>query len=471
MLKKIKLNIHIKRINIFVLEALLPRISTFLLLPVLLRFIDTEIWAEIVLMIAVSEILNKIYLLGFQNSIYRFGNEITNKEKLLILQKLLKRIVFLSITIGLFFEILNPIFWLNIFSFEYGLPMRSVIIISTFSSINLFLIQYIKSLRLSRKLFYGSIIYSSANLVFQFSSIFYIYSNFGRDDRMIVTAYLVSIALSSLLRSLYYLSFLELKIFSKYSEKLINNSEFLSYAKPAAVIGFLGIIATHGSKLILQNNIPLNTLGKYFSYLSYVGILFLLFSASQEYLIPKLFYIKTKSSEKFRILSMYLWTIFGYTYFLIFEKLSYIFIPNEFQLNKKTVFLIFLTQILSISRTLPGLFFDIEKSLEKKLPIFLISTLLYIIFIFYINNLNEFLYSYILYFFVMAILYAVKSKEVYLLFNFLFLQIMNLFVFLFIFDSLIKFQNIFLVVLVFASILLSFKVIKSYDSLPKLNSP
>lgn len=71
----------------------------------------------------------------------------------------------------------------------------------------------------------------------------------------------------------------------------------------------------------------------------------------------------------------------------------------------------------------------------------------------------------------MAILYAVKSKEVYLLFNFLFLQIMNLFVFLFIFDSLIKFQNIFLVVLVFASILLSFKVIKSYDSLPKLNSP
>jgi hypothetical protein len=153
------------------------------------------------------------------------------------------------------------------------------------------------------------------------------------------------------------------------------------------------------------------------------------------------------------------------------KKLSYIFIPNEFQLNKKTVFLIFLTQILSISRTLPGLFFDIEKSLEKKLSIFLISTSLYIVFIFYINNLNEFLYSYISYFFVMAILYAVKSKEVYLLFNFLFLQIINLFVFLFIFDSLIKFQNIFLVVLVFASILLSFKVIKSYDSLPKLNSP
>ena len=32
-------------------------------------------------------------------------------------------------------------------------------------------------------------IYSSSNLVFQFSSIFYIYSKFGRDDRMIVTAY------------------------------------------------------------------------------------------------------------------------------------------------------------------------------------------------------------------------------------------------------------------------------------------
>ena len=471
MLKKVKINIHFKRINIFLFEALLPRVSTFLLLPILLRYIETMIWAEIVLMIAISEILSKIYLFGFQDSIYRFGNEITGEDKAVIFKLLTKRILFLSIMIGVFFEIFNPIFWSNIFSFEYGLPMRSVIIISAFSSINLFLTQYIKSLRLSRKLFYGSMIYSSSNLVFQFSSIFYIYSKFGRDDRMIVTAYLVSLAFAAILRSTYYLSFLELKIFSKSNNRLIDNKKFLNYAKPAALIGFLAIVATHGSKLILQNSIPLTTLGKYFSYLSYVGILFLLFSACQEYLLPKLFYTKTEDSENLRILIMYLWTIFGYIYFLIFDKLSYVFIPNEFKLNKKTVFLIFLSQILSISRTLPGLFFDIKNILEKKLSIFLISTLMYIVLIFYINDLDEFLYIFISYFLLMATLYLLMSREIYFLFNFLLLQILNLIFFVYILDYLFKFQNIFLLTLVGFSIFLSMKILRTYDSLPNVNSP
>ena len=108
---------------------------------------------------------------------------------------------------------------------------------------------------------------------------------------------------------------------------------------------------------------------------------------------------------------MYLWTIFGYIYFLIFDKLSYVFIPNEFKLNKKTVFLIFLSQILSISRTLPGLFFDIKNILEKKLSIFLISTLMYIVLIFYINDLDEFLYIFISYFLLMATLYLLMSRK------------------------------------------------------------
>ena len=132
MAEKFKINIHFKRINLFIFEALLPRFSTFLLLPILLRFIGTEIWAEIVLMIAVSEILNKIYLFGFQSSIYRFGNEINDKEKLYITQKLLKRILILSGSFLLFFEFFNSFFWSNLFPFDYVLPMRSAIIISTF---------------------------------------------------------------------------------------------------------------------------------------------------------------------------------------------------------------------------------------------------------------------------------------------------------------------------------------------------
>ena len=152
-------------------------------------------------------------------------------------------------------------------------------------------------------------IYSSSNLVFQFSSIFYIYSKFGRDDRMIVTAYLVSLAFAAILRSTYYLSFLELKIFSKSNNRLIDNKKFLNYAKPAALIGFLAIVATHGSKLILQNSIPLTTLGKYFSYLSYVGICFYYFPHVRNIYCQNFLY-KNQDSENLRILIMYLWTIF-----------------------------------------------------------------------------------------------------------------------------------------------------------------
>lgn len=468
--EKFKINIHFKRINLFIFEAVLPRVSTFLLLPILLRFIGTQIWAEIVLMIAVSEILNKIYLFGFQSSIYRFGNEINDKEKRYITQKLLKRILILSGCFLLFFEFFNSFFWNNLFPFDYGLPMRSAIIISTFSSINIFLIQYIKSLRFSRKLLYGSIIYSISNLLFQFSSIFYLYTNFGKNDRMIVTAYLFSIATASLLRSLYYFSFLNIKIFKKSNLEIINMKEFLDYAKPAAGIGFMGILSTHGSKLILQNNISLDTLGKYFSYLSYVGILFLLFSATQEYLIPKLFHLKAHSSQNIRILIMYLWTLFGYMYFVIFDKLSYVFIPNDYKLNYDIVLLIFLVQIISITRTLPGLYFDIEKKLNVKFTIFVFSTFLYMISVFYIGNLETFLNYFIFYFILLSALYLLVSREFKFLINFAMVQIFNILIFLFFIDYLIKFQNIALIIISVASILLLMKIFRDYEALPNLNS-
>ena len=246
--------------------------------------------------------------------------------------------------------------------------------------------------------------------------------------------------------------------------------DFLDYAKPAAGIGFMGILSTHGSKLILQNNISLDTLGKYFSYLSYVGILFLLFSATQEYLIPKLFHLKAHTSQNIRILIMYLWTLFGYTYFVVFDKLSYIFIPNDYKLNYDIVFLIFLVQIISITRTLPGLYFDIEKRLNVKFTIFVFSTFLYMVLIFSIENLETFLNYFILYFVLLAVLYFLVSKELKFLVNFSILQIFNILIFLFFINYLIQFQNIALVITSSTSILILIKIFRDYEALPNLNS-
>ena len=96
---------------------------------------------------------------------------------------------------------------------------------------------------------------------------------------------------------------------------------------------------------------------------------------------------------------------------------------------------------------------------------------MYIVLIFYINDLDEFLYIFISYFLLMATLYLLMSREIYLLFNFLLLQILNLIFFVYILDYLFKFQNIFLLTLVGFSIFLSMKILRTYDSLPNVNSP
>ena len=134
-------NIHFKRINVYIFESLLPRFGAFLFLPLLLRFVNPAIWAEIVLMIAVSEILSKIYLFGFQSSIFRFAKELDDNQKNFIIFKLLMRVLFSGILFLVLFEITNPYFWNNVFEFEFGLPLRSAIFISCFSSVNLFFIQ------------------------------------------------------------------------------------------------------------------------------------------------------------------------------------------------------------------------------------------------------------------------------------------------------------------------------------------
>ena len=72
---------HFQRLNIYVFDSLLPRFGAFIFLPFLFRYASTSVWAEIGLMIAISEILSKFYLFGFQNSIFRFAKDLSDKEK------------------------------------------------------------------------------------------------------------------------------------------------------------------------------------------------------------------------------------------------------------------------------------------------------------------------------------------------------------------------------------------------------
>ena len=458
-------NIHFKRSNVYVAESLLPRLGSFIFLPFLFRYVTTEIWAEIALMIAVSELLAKIYLFGFQSSIYRFANEIDIDQKNAIFGQLVKRILLISSFVFLIFEIFNSFFWPSIFEFEFGLPMRTSIIISIFSALNIFLTQYIRSLRQSRKLFKGSIIYTLLIVLLQFSSISYISINFGKNDRMMVTAYLVSLALSALFKSFYYLNFLQIKKISFTSPNIINIKEFLNYAKPAAGIGFSAIMVTHGVKLILQSNISLEILGKYFSYLSYAGIFFVIFGATQSYLIPKLFKIRSLDSVNFRITLIYYWTSLGIIYLLLFSKISTIFIPTNYELKPNLFVTIFLIQIFSANRTLAGISYDINKNLNTKLYIFVTFSFIFLIAIFSIDSLEVFLNLNLIFYFILGNIYSVISREWKLLINYNIVHLIVFFIGLNYLDRFIEYQNLILFFMIILVVYLTPKIINSYEKL------
>jgi len=172
--------IHLIRINLYILESLLPRFGSLLFLPILLSFINSAIWSEIVLMIAVSEILSKLYLFGFQNSIFRFAKNLNTADFSSIFFRLLKRLFFISTVIFIFLESFHKFFWSNLFEFEYGLPMRSTLVLGIFFTLNIFFTEYVKAIQLSRKLVTGGIFYTILNFSLQFSSIYYISFFYGR---------------------------------------------------------------------------------------------------------------------------------------------------------------------------------------------------------------------------------------------------------------------------------------------------
>ena len=123
-----------------------------------------------------------------------------------------------------------------------------------------------------------------------------------------------------------------------------------------------------------------------------------------------------------------------------------------------------------MSRTLSGIYFDIEKKLNLKLLFFGISSLLFLIFAFMTNNLEEFLIANLIFYFLVGNLYLLYSREIKLLINFNFLKISILLISFNYADSFFYYENYLLFVFVLSISFLLPKIIESYESLPNVNS-
>ena len=91
---------------------------------------------------------------------------------------------------------------------------------------------------------------------------------------MLVTAYLFSIAIGASVKLIYYIKIVDFKLFKLSKNKSSEFKLFEKYAMPSAMLALLAVITTHGMKLLVQKNISLAELGKYFVYLSFAGIFF-----------------------------------------------------------------------------------------------------------------------------------------------------------------------------------------------------
>ena len=97
---------------------------------------------------------------------------------------------------------------------------------------------------------------------------------------MIVTAYLLSIAIASTLRVGYYKKITNLKLFSSLEVKELNIKKFYNFSRPAAGIALLSIAVSMDQTNYSKQYIS-GCIGQIFCYLSYAGIIFVIFAATQ----------------------------------------------------------------------------------------------------------------------------------------------------------------------------------------------
>ena len=398
----------------YVFESLLPRFGTFLILPFVFRLVEPFIWAEIAIMIALSEILAKIYLFGSQSSIYRFGSVFSNEVRSHIFYFLIRRMFIVSMVTLALFEIFGFLYWGKVFDFEYGLPSRIAIAISSINALSTFITQQVKTLQEPIILSKSSVIQFLLTSTLQISLIAYISTQFNSADRMSVTAYLLGYSIGLLARTLYCVTKIKLKpIKSSSISTPLDLEKFNNFAKPAALLSFASVIGTYGVRFILEETIGLVELGKFTAYMSYIGLIFVIASSVEQYLFPLLFKKKAdvKQGYKLKRNLLIVWTLFGIIFFNFFTTLDQYLFPQSYLLADRIIFILVISQVASLARTVSGIQFEVNEEMYKKFSIFFICTLSYLIYLGFTDNILGVAIGMWCYHLITSILYLVFQKD------------------------------------------------------------
>ncbi len=229
----------------YTFEKLSPKFISVLLLPILLRLIKPELWAEITLLLALQLLISYFLTQGDERSILKFTTEDTG------LYKSLTSLLRISTLVLLIFEIIGYIFETLPFSLTYGLPFRFMFISTVIISINKLFLAKLRTLEKSTEIFKSSFVESLFINSIQLMFVAITVEIDGYDSRVIVTAYFFVQLLGNLLKLIYFAKSIRFK------PKLV--IKYLFSKKPYEFLQFSNV-----SFLILISNYFVNWQDKFF---------------------------------------------------------------------------------------------------------------------------------------------------------------------------------------------------------------
>tara|TARA_Y100001970_G_scaffold285299_1_gene404611 strand:- start:1064 stop:2443 length:1380 start_codon:yes stop_codon:yes gene_type:complete len=220
----------------YTFEKLGPKVFSIIVLPVILRLVKPELWAEITLLLGIQLLLSYFFTRGDERSLLKYSS---NESLIYISIGNLIRYCLVGIII---FEALGYILKVLPFSLEYGLPFRFMFLSTVLVAANKLLLAKLRSEEKSKEIFYSSFVDSLLIQIFQLILIALVVRYDGFDSRVIVTAFFFSQLIGNIIKFLYFKIKLTLK-FRKivFSFKSKQQREVINFSN----ISFLILISNY----------------------------------------------------------------------------------------------------------------------------------------------------------------------------------------------------------------------------------
>lgn len=220
----------------YTFEKLGPKVFSIIVLPVILRLVKPELWAEITLLLGIQLFLSYFFTRGDERSLLKYSS---NENLIYISIGNLVRYCLVGIII---FEVLGYILKVLPFSLEYGLPFRFMFLSTVLVAVNKLLLAKLRSQEKSKEIFYSSFVDSLLIQIFQLVLIALVVRYDGFDSRVIVTAFFFSQLIGNIIKFLYFKIKLTLNLKKiVFSFKSKQKSEVINFSN----ISFLILISNY----------------------------------------------------------------------------------------------------------------------------------------------------------------------------------------------------------------------------------